>query len=88
MEKVILRKSLKGNWGLFQQRLVSLGTYYRYPRCACPNCTGTAHAVLEKLEGLTWVALYVNADQENVLAWGRQFDSGMRIEDEKGNLVI
>ena len=85
MKTVILRKSLKGNWGVFQKQIVSGGGYYRYPKCSCPHCTGMGHAVYEVLKISTWVALYVNYDKANVLAWAKQFC--MEVTDEAGNPV-
>ena len=82
---VVLRRSLKGNWGLFQKQIVRGGGYYTYPKCSCPHCTGVAHAKYNVIENSVWVALYVNFDKNNVLAWGKQFC--MTVLDEQGNVL-
>lgn len=84
--KVTLRRSLKGNWGLFQKQIVSAGGFYTYPRCSCPHCTGIGHAKYEVMKVETWVALYVNCDKAKVLEWAKQ--CCMEIIDEAGNPVV
>ena len=66
-----LRKSLKGNWGIFERRIVSFGTYVRYPKCACPQCTGIYHGKIETMYREDWVALYVNPDRNNVIQYAK-----------------
>lgn len=71
MTTLTLRKSLKGNWGLFQKQETSGGGFYYYPKCACPDCTGRPHAKYEIVKNLTWVAIYVHLDKDNVLEWAK-----------------
>lgn len=86
MNTFVLRMSLKGNWGLFQMREVSMGGYYTYPKCSCPNCTGIPHAKYNLMTGMTWVAVYVNRDRNNVLAWAKAM-SNITVTDEKGTPI-
>lgn len=85
MNAVVLRKSLKGNWGVFQTRTISAGGYYTYPRCGCPHCLGTGHAQYHPMTSGVWTALYVNIDKDKVLEWAKSFC--MVVTDELGNLI-
>lgn len=81
-----LRKSLNGNWGLFQVRTYVVRGFYTYPKCACPDCTGRGHVKYEPMTDTTWVALYVHFSRDNVLAWAKE--TCIQVVDESGAVPV